>query len=55
MGKTNRTVTYLYPMYERCKQEHEQLHRGHALVEQLGPGVLILLQQGAAVLRARPS
>lgn len=57
IGKTNRTVTGtdLYPMYERCKQEHEQLHGGHALVEQLGASVLILLQQGAAVLLARPS
>lgn len=36
-------------MNERSEQEHEQLHRGHALLEQLGPGVLLVLQQGAAV------
>lgn len=36
-------------MDERREQEHEQLHRGHALLEQLGPGVLVVLQQGAAV------
>lgn len=41
-------------MNERREQENEQLHRGHALVEQFGPGVFVLLQQGAAVLRARP-
>lgn len=36
-------------MNERSEQEHKQLHRGHALLEQLGPGVLLVLQQGAAV------
>lgn len=42
-------------MSERRKQEHKQLHRGHALVEQLGAGVLVLLRQGAAALGARAS
>lgn len=36
------------------KQEDEQLHGGHALVEQLGASVLVLLQKGAAVLRPGP-
>lgn len=40
-------------MDERRKQEHEQLHGGHALVEQLCPRALVVLQQGAAVLRPR--
>lgn len=39
-------------MNKRSKQEHKQLHCGHALVEQFGPSVLILLEQGAAVLGA---
>lgn len=42
-------------MNKRRKQEHKQLHSGHALVEQLGTSVFILLQQGAAVLGARPA
>lgn len=32
-------------MDERRKQEDEQLHRGHALVEEFGASVLVLLQQ----------
>lgn len=37
-------------MDERSEQEHKQLHCGHALVEQLGATVLVVLQQqGAAV------
>lgn len=42
-------------MNQRRKQEHKQLHCGHTLVEQLSASVLILLQQGAAVLGPRPS
>lgn len=41
-------------MNERSEQEHKQLHRGHALVEQLGASMLVLLRQGAAMLGARP-
>lgn len=41
-------------MNERREQEHKQLHRGHTLVEELGAGVLVLLQQGPpAVLGPR--
>lgn len=40
----------LYPMNKRRKQEHKQLYCGHTLVEQLGTSVLVLLQQGTAVL-----
>lgn len=40
-------------MNERSKEEHKQLHCCHALVEQLGATVLVLLQQGAAVLGPR--
>lgn len=39
-------------MNKRREQEHKQLHRGHALVKQLGTSVLVLLQQAAAVLGA---
>lgn len=46
--------TDLYAVNQRSKQEHKQLHCGHTLVEQLGTSVLILLQQGAAVLRPGP-
>lgn len=41
-------------MDEWRQQEHEQLHGGHALVEQLDSGVLVLLLKGAAVKRSRP-
>lgn len=47
--------THLYPMDKWSKQEHKQLNSGHTLVEQFGTCMLILLQQGTAVLRARPS
>lgn len=44
----------LNAMDERRQQEDKQLHGGHALVEELGTGVLVLLLKGAAVERSRP-
>jgi len=38
---------------ERCEQEDEQLHRGHALVEHLGALVLLLRQERGAAPGAR--
>lgn len=35
------------------KQEHKQLHCLHALVEQLGTSVFVLLQERAAMLGPR--
>ena len=48
---------YLDAMDKRSKEEHKQLHGGHALVEELRASVLILLQRASepgAEARARP-
>lgn len=43
---------YLDAVNEGSKEEDKQLHSGHALVEELGAGVLILLQGPATAWRS---